>query len=401
LKATFHGLVAFGLILQGTTLAAHAEATIQVQILSATVRDQKIENASVILQKNGEESVSAATDATGVARLRGLTAADPAALLIVRKSGYSDLVAKCPCAGMTYALSPVMDKLDGMRIVLNWGAQPADLDGHLSYPGNHVFFFHKTGLDTLQDIDHTTGYGPETITIVRKHPGQRYVYAVHDFSDRDDPNSDGLSSSAAKVFVYVGQTLIRTYYVPKDTKGNIWKVFAISEEGELQDINIMSGSFAQSTSDITTDLIFGQGAAHPVVTAAPASAAPIPESAHKLNTRGESEYAAGNYGKAIESFQAAIAIDDNYGQAYSNLGLTFNKAGRVAEALWANRKAIALASGPHAPQIRASTHFNNGHIYEDKQQWDDALREYRAAEDENINRIYQNAIERMLQQGAR
>lgn len=396
MKTTFRGL-ALGLILQGATLAVHAETTVQVRILSATVRDQMIDGASVTLQKNGERSMAATTDAGGVARLTGLSALDTAALLIVRKTGYSDLVVKCPCGGMTYALSPVMDKLDGMRIVLDWGAHPADLDGHLAYPGNHIFFSHKTGADALQDIDHTTGYGPETITIVRKHPGQRYVYAVHDYTDRTEPNTPDLSASAAKVFVYVGQTLIHTYDVPKGLKGNIWSVFAISEDGELQDIDTMSGGYSQSTTDVTTDLIFGHGSRQAPVAVA---AAPVPESAHKLNTQGESEYAAGHYERAIELFQSALAIDGNYGQAYSNLGLTFDKAGRVAEALWANRKAIALASGSHAPQIRASTHFNNGRIYEDKQQWDDALREYHAAESEKSNAIYQNAIARVQQQGA-
>ena len=166
MKLTLHGL-ALGLVLQGATLATHAETITQVQILSATVRDQKIAGAGVILKKNGEQSAVATTDAEGHAPLRELSATDPAALLIVRKSGYSDLVAKCPCAGMTYALSPIMDKLDGMRIVLNWGAQPADLDGHLAYPGNHIFFQHKDGTDALQDVDEIHGYGPETITIVR------------------------------------------------------------------------------------------------------------------------------------------------------------------------------------------------------------------------------------------
>ena len=131
MKTTLFGL-ALGLILQGATLAAHAETTTQVQILSATVRAQKITGAGVILQKNGEQSVVATTDVEGHASLSELTATDPAALLIVRKSGYSDLVAKCPCAGMTYALSPIMDKLDGMRIVLNWGAHPGRTDGRPS-----------------------------------------------------------------------------------------------------------------------------------------------------------------------------------------------------------------------------------------------------------------------------
>ena len=54
-------------------------------------------------------------------------------------------------------------------------------------------------------------------------------------------------------------------------------------------------------------------------------------------------------------------------QAYSNLELTVPpfKMGRIRETPWANRKAIALASGPLAARTRAGTHFNNGRIYED------------------------------------
>jgi len=81
--------------------------------------------------------------------------------------------------------------------------------------------------------------------------------------------------------------------------------------------------------------------------------------------------------------------------------LTFQKSGRVAEALWANRKAIALASGPSAARTRASTHFNNGRIYEDAGQWNDALREYVSAAREKPAATYDNAIQRMRDKGAR
>ncbi|MNJ60693.1 hypothetical protein D3C77_564460 [compost metagenome] len=73
----------------------------------------------------------------------------------------------------------------------------------------------------------------------------------------------------------------------------------------------------------------------------------------------------------------------------------------MAEALWANRKAIALASGASAPTVRASSHYNNGRIYETAGQWSDALREYRYARDQKANAVYDRAIERMLQNGAR
>jgi hypothetical protein len=403
LKSTLHCLVALGLALQAASAAAQAERTTNVQVLSAIVRDQKIAGASVILQKNGEQSFVATTDSQGHAALPDSVAADPTALVIVRTAGYSDLVAKCPCAGMTYAVSPFMDKLDGMRIVLNWGARPTDLDGHLAFPHHHVSFLGKSGGDAQLDVDHTDGYGPETITIMRKHSGERYVYAVHDFADRGEPDTPDLSASEAKVFVYVGQTLIRTYYVPKARKGNIWTVFAISADGEVQDINTMSGASAFSSTDVTTELVFGsQYARRETGTepAVPLVSAPISEAAHKLNLQGEAAYRGGDYPRAVQLFQAAIASNDNYGQAYSNLGLVFQKSGRVAEALWANRKAIALASGPNAATTRASTHFNNGRIYEDKEQWSDALREYRAAQAEKSNSTYQGAIARAEQHGA-
>ena len=45
--------------------------------------------------------------------------------------------------------------------------------------------------------------------------------------------------------------------------------------------------------------------------------------------------------------------------------------------------------------MRANTHYNNGKIYEDAQQWDDALREYRYAKGDKANSAYDEAIQRM------
>lgn len=217
-------------LLLSATMAAHAAGPVNLQILSATVKDQKIAGASVILQRNGEQAVSAVTDAQGQASLNASFADDASSLLIIKKPGFSNLVVKCPCAGMTYAISPVMTNLDGMRIVLNWGEFPADLDSHLVFPGNHVYFSQKEGSDANLDVDDTDSYGPETITVERKHSGERYVYAVHNFSHRQAIQDNSLSYSDAKVFVYVGQTLIKTYYVPKNRPGNLWTVFAVNEQ---------------------------------------------------------------------------------------------------------------------------------------------------------------------------
>lgn len=393
------------LLIVGSPPAARAESPTYVQILGATIRDQKIPGATVILQKNGEQSVATTTDAEGRALVRNSVSSDPAVLLIVRKEGYSDLIAKCPCSGMTYAISPILKRLDAMRIVLNWGEDPHDLDGHLAFGSNHIFFLHKSGPDAQQDVDQTEGFGPETITVTRKHPGERYVYAVQDYSDRTDPETTNLSFSDAKVFVYVGQTLIRTYYVPRNRRGNLWTVFAVSEGGELQDIDTMSGIVALASADLTVERVFGTDvetrvAATTSAAARPLASTPIGASARRLNTQGETAYRRGDYARAIQLFRDAIEQQPNYGQAYSNLGLAFQKSGRVPEALWANRKAIALARGPAAPTTRASTHFNNGRIYEDAGQLDDALREYEGAVAQRYKPVYENAIRRVRQRGA-
>jgi hypothetical protein len=379
-----------------------ATSSSSVQILSATIRDQKIRGATIILQKPGEQSVAVTTNADGRADVSESDASDPATLVIVRMRGYSDLIAKCPCAGMTYALSPYMQKLDGMRIVLNWGQDPLDLDGHLAFPGNHVFFDKKFATDAELDIDHTDGFGPETVTIERKHAGERYVYAVQDYSDKYDPDSARLSHSGAKVFVYVGQTLIHAFYVPENRPGNVWTVFAVSEEGEIQDINTMGGIKVSRIDELTTDVVFGATGGGANQAAPPSTASALLNvtpadvaAARKLNVQGEAAYRGGDLAGAIRLFQSAIAIDDSYGQAYSNLGLVFQKSGRVAEALWANRKAIALAIGPGGATTRANTHFNNGRIYEDAGQWTDAAREYAMAQREKDNPVYENSLQRM------
>lgn len=378
-------------------MAAQADSAVNVQILSATIKDQKIDNATVILQKNGEQSVTAHTNAQGQAAINSNIGDDDGALLIVKKENFSDLVVKCPCAGMTYAISPVMKNLDGMRVVLNWGENPSDLDSHVVYPNNHVYFEQMKGTDAMLDVDDTSSFGPETITLERKHDGERYIYAVHNYSDRSDPNSTGLSASQAKIFVYVGQTLIKTYYVPQNQAGNLWVVFAVTEAGDIQDFNTLKG--VTSEKRLQTEEF--QGVANNTSVAAVDYSADAKARAKDLNTKGEQAYHAKKYDEAIQNYKAAIELDGSSGQAYSNLGLAFQKANNVSEALWANRKAIALASGPTAATVRAGTHFNNGKIYEDAKQWDDALREYQYAKTEKSNPVYDKAIERVKKQGAK
>ena len=371
-----------------TILSAQAEQ-LSIDVLSAVVKDQRIADAEVLVQKNGAQTAMGRTDGNGRVNLSTSFADDGASLLIVKKSGYSNLVAKCPCKGMTYAISPVMESLDGLRVVLSWGGTPNDLDSHIVYPENHVYFSEKQGRDAHLDVDDTDSYGPETITLRKKRFGETYVYAVRDFTNSGSLQSSALSHSQAKVFVYIGQSLVRTYYVPQNQIGNLWTVFRITGNGEIQDINNL-----QSVDGAVADLLRPlQNDAQSV-----ANLPVVPQAlgdAKALNKQGETAYHAGQLDQAIDLYRQAIEIDGNYGQAYSNLGLVYQKAGRTAEAIWANRKAIALAHGGSAATVRASSYYNIARIYENARQYDDALRHYQLAKEQKTNPVYDKAIQRV------
>lgn len=374
--------------------AASAQDGIKVQILSATVKDQTISGAEVLLQQNGQASIQGKSDASGAFESRALGGLkdDTSALIIIKKPGYSTLVAKCPCDGMTYAISPIMTQLDGMRVVLNWGRSPMDLDSHLVFPGNHVYFSNKDGTDTQLDVDDTDSYGPETITIRNKHAGQRYVYAVHNYSARSDSGDDTLGRSQARVRVYIGQTLVRSYTVQPGKVGNLWVVFAVNAAGEFEDINRYEGADNETA---FVDELRGMSTSTVSLSSARNVSAADKAEAQRLNREGETACHRPDYETAIRMFQQAIDLDPDYAQAYSNLGLTFQKAGNEAEAIWANRKGIALASGPNANRVRASSYYNIARIYEAKQQWRQAMETFQSAESEKHHESYVKGIARM------
>lgn len=364
----------------------------KIQILDATVKNKKVPNAEIIFQKNGETSIKAVTNAEGKINIPMPFGKDDTTItLIVKKDGYSTMVAKGPSNGLTYALSPVMNQLDGLRVVLSWDSSPKDLDSHISYPGNHIYFKSKVGTKANLDVDDTDSYGPETITIQKKFYEQDYVYAVHNYSDEKAMNTNRLSSiSSAKVFVYIGETLIRTYYVPKNQTGNLWIVFSIDGHGEFHDINQFFDTSHEGVNQFLSN--FREKNELPAELAVSEA---IRTQSKNINKDGETAYHAGNLEKSVELYQKAIELDPNNGQAYSNLGLSFQKLNRTAEALWANRKAIALAHGDKKHIIQASSYYNIAKIYEKKSEWEEALQNYSWASERREHNAYTKGISRM------
>lgn len=357
----------------------------KIQVLSAVVKDEKIQGAEVLLQKNGERTVLGRTDVDGNVTLSPEFADNSDAMIIIKKEGYSTLVAKCPCQGLTYAISPTMKNLDGMRIVLTWGEYPKDLDSHLWYKNAHVFWRNQTANKANLDVDDRDSYGPETITIEEKQFGTEYIYAVHDYTNRGEVSSSKLSRSSAKVFVYVGNSLIKTYYIPEGKKGNLWTVFKVTKEGQIEDINSITSSSQQDAGLIRYNASNSEAIVEGV----------NKSEALRLNRLGTEEYNKKNYPKAIEFYLAAIAEYADFGQAYGNLGLCYKRSGQYAEALWANRKAISLANGNTASITRAGAYYNIGKIYEERGEYAKAKKQYELAKREVDKDAYDEAISRM------
>jgi tetratricopeptide (TPR) repeat protein len=123
--------------------------------------------------------------------------------------------------------------------------------------------------------------------------------------------------------------------------------------------------------------------------------ADMTQRAKTLNKLGEDAYHANNIEASIEYYRQAIELDPNFGQAYSNLGLSHMKLNHSAEAIWASRKAIELASGPTAATVRASSYYNIAKQYESEGQWSDAKVNYELAQQNKKNQVYTKAIQRM------
>lgn len=113
------------------------------------------------------------------------------------------------------------------------------------------------------------------------------------------------------------------------------------------------------------------------------------------NRQGEQLYHAKKYDDAVFYYREALKNDPTYAQAYSNLGLAFQRQNKLADAVWANRQAIALARGDSRATVLASSYYNIARIFEAQHQYEQALQNFIWAKSNKENKVYDNAIARM------
>ena len=157
----------------------------------------------------------------------------------VQATGYESMyytIVSNPTVGTSsYSFYAAPELAEGqLAVVLTWGETPNDLDSHL---------FTSSGNDTQQvwysnrsddygnwlDVDDTSSYGPETITISQFDTSKYYKYCVVDYtnSSAGNANSTEMSYSGANVSVYNSNGLIASYNMPKNVNALVWEVFEI------------------------------------------------------------------------------------------------------------------------------------------------------------------------------
>jgi uncharacterized protein YfaP (DUF2135 family) len=198
----------------------------------------------------------------------------------VSASGYnsSSRVVELDCTSSqpittTISLSPPMPVANSARVILTWGQNPSDLDSHLTGPTAdstgtadetnryHVYYGSRTRecytatpttCVTRLDLDDTSGFGPETITIAPPEGSQYlrpgiYRYTVHHYS-----GSGTISTSGTVVDLTVGDQASRTFTPPEVTGSynTTWTVFELmaSADGSVTvlPVNTLSSSSASS-----------------------------------------------------------------------------------------------------------------------------------------------------------
>ena len=173
----------------------------------------------------------------------------------------------------TIGMNPVLDE-NAYRIILRWTGEPNDLDSHLVATTSdgeayHVAYYDRNPSPAYANLDRDdVDYeGPETITITNFSELRNIRYAVHDYTNRYSSDSTVMSNSGAYIEVYKGSEKLETFYVPTNTGGTEWDVFALDANGTIIPMNqmtycsdpsmVLGGGVTQALSLFSADAVSG------------------------------------------------------------------------------------------------------------------------------------------------
>lgn len=201
----------------------HAQVSGPTGILTGTVTNAQNAQpiAGAVVTVSGR---TATTNASGVYSIANAPAGS--VTVTTTASGFTtrtDTVTVTAGGSTSFSMSliPSAFLTTGVAMVLNWGAEPRDLDSHLVGPNSgggrfHCYYSTPNPVPYVRlDVDDTSGFGPETITIGQVAgafvPGT-YNYYIHLYSGSGD-----FSTSAAIATVFSLGTQIAQFRASQAT----------------------------------------------------------------------------------------------------------------------------------------------------------------------------------------
>lgn len=135
----------------------------------------------------------------------------------------------------------------GLKITLGWGASPSDLDSYLALPSGRLLYYGDKGSLLAPtyanlDVDDTTSFGPEVVTVTRLMQGT-YQYWVNNYSSTLNP---GITASPARVELNRNGAI--TAFTPAAGEGSNlwWHVFDFVVDAQCQVTVVPANTWANT-----------------------------------------------------------------------------------------------------------------------------------------------------------
>lgn len=210
---------------------------------------------AVVSIDNGKWEV--VTDESGIVEVPAKVKNGKHTLLITKGEEYVPteqelVIAKKKITSSNQISIPKIVSYDRIKIILDWGKYPRDLDANIITDGQRIYYKNQDIEGIRLDRDDKDSYGPETITLENLDPSKTYSYYVSDYSDDNNEFSNYLSKSGATVVVYKNNDFFSSYTFDRPTSGITWHVFDIVN-GEIVEVN-------EITTDHIEDFVSGGAA---------------------------------------------------------------------------------------------------------------------------------------------
>ncbi|MGR5253584.1 hypothetical protein ACPV5S_15410 [Vibrio astriarenae] len=167
-------------------------------------------------------------------------------ILVSAQSNYQSRTQRVSTFSWDQELSDCLQLEDAFTsIQLTWGANPRDLDSHFTGPNEsdgdrrfEIYYGNKTvdveGVRMFLDVDDTSGYGPEVISVPEFPLPGTYSYFVNRYAGSGQINPD----ETRVELVINGQR--RTYTPPAEGIAKYWYVFdlVVDESGNIEIVEI-------------------------------------------------------------------------------------------------------------------------------------------------------------------